>query len=205
MENRENSMRNDYSEKMRRSPAELLESSIRDWGLLHGKRLTEEALRSWMAIFMSVEPVVLSVALERLTKEAERMPTPGSLTKAIAAVRLEKGINTPQQGEKQCRCERCKGTGFEIVATQQEYAPGAKYEFAKKCPCHEAHAINHAHINAVDPSGISCWIDSRTGEYEYRPTDCPEGRLFLATLAQVAGIPADQAAKYLEKWSTGIL
>ena len=139
-----------------------------------------------MGLFVSIEPVVLVAALDKITREAERMPTPGMLTKAIAAVRLEKGINAPQVGERNCTCKKCHGTGFEIFADKTQYTSGANYQFAKKCHCHEQHALNTGCIEAVDPSGTMCWMDSRTGQYEYRAIDCPEGKKFLSFLARVA-------------------
>jgi hypothetical protein len=119
--------------------------------------VTDEEFDVWLRIFAGVHPDVLARALNSVTQNSERMPTPGTVTKAIAKAKEEMQI-----GEKpRLTCTAGK-----------------------------------------DSRGIPCvfWSDEPNVP-AYRATNCPEGRLFLSTLASVAGIQPDEAAKYMEKWS----
>lgn len=191
----ENSTKTAWREKMMQQSQRALEDSIKSWGLVHHKKMESRTIEKWLEIFSTTEPRVLTRALDVVTKTAERMPTPGMLTKAIAGIREELGAAVIQHGERQCTCRECHGTGYKIVIDTFEYAIGERYVKASRCDCHPEHAAVRGEIPAVDQERDMCWIDARTGDYLYSASNCPEGRAFLKTLAQVAG-KLDLAAWY---------
>lgn len=69
-----------------RSPEQLRDALI-EWGQLYNRRLGEPEIDVWMRLFSNTHPRLLQLALEKVTKESERMPTPGHLTKALALAR----------------------------------------------------------------------------------------------------------------------
>lgn len=159
---------------------QLLRSYLEKWQALFSRRVDEKAAEVWFLIFGHHEPRRLAKALEIVTEDAERMPAPGSLKKALESARAY--VAVAQQGVKNCRCQKCKGTGFELIP--QPGFPDRRH--AKKCDCHTEHASNIASFPAVDPNGTMCEVDSQTGEYLYRATDCDEGRQALAAIARLA-------------------
>ena len=68
---------------------ELLVEYLQKWSALHSKQLSDAALEAWLEIFLNTNPKYLAPALDAVTKNAERMPTPGHLTKAISKAREE--------------------------------------------------------------------------------------------------------------------
>jgi hypothetical protein len=69
---------------------ELLRSTLNEWACLYGRKEVKDAeFDVWLRIFASERPDVLANALEKVTKECERMPSPGTLTKAIVRSREE--------------------------------------------------------------------------------------------------------------------
>jgi hypothetical protein len=66
---------------------ELLRDTLQEWGALHGRKIDERAIEVWMRIFVNTNTRVLALALQTVTEECERMPTPGMLTKALAHAR----------------------------------------------------------------------------------------------------------------------
>jgi hypothetical protein len=67
--------------------SELLEKALTEWGSLYRKKFSEPELLVWKRIFIGTDYRILGLALEHVTVNAERMPTPGHLTKAIAMMR----------------------------------------------------------------------------------------------------------------------
>jgi hypothetical protein len=65
----------------------LLENALLEWGALYRRKFNTTELEAWKRIFIRTDPCILALALEEVTTKAERMPTPGHLTKAIAVVR----------------------------------------------------------------------------------------------------------------------
>ena len=63
---------------------ELLRSTLNEWASLYNKKMLDAEAEIWMRIFRNTPPKVLALALDHLTKNAERMPAPGHLTKAIS-------------------------------------------------------------------------------------------------------------------------
>jgi len=77
---------------------ELLQSTVNEWTLLYGgKTLTEMEFDAWLRIFAHTRPDVLSRALEAVTRESERRPTPGILTKAIMRAKEEMHVGQKPQ------------------------------------------------------------------------------------------------------------
>lgn len=171
------------------------------WSIIHNRKLTEEVFDTWCGLFAHNDVRVLDAAIKTASLEAERMPTPGVLSQAINHAREQMGIFLEQRGEKQCDCKLCDGTGYKIERESKKYAPNANYEYAVKCDCHLEHALNSRELDAVDANGTMCWVDSRTGKYQYRAVDCPEGVDFLALLSKVSG-QHDLAQWYENKMST---
>jgi hypothetical protein len=171
----------------------LLIGKLREWASLYGKTIKAEAIEAWLRIFRTTHPALLAMALEHVTKNAERMPTPGALTHAIALISEQhRGIGVV--GERHCDCKDCGGTGFVI----KTHPNGGDYQQAHKCKCHASHNTSSWEgIDVVDPEGTPCRLDPRTGSYLYRATDCEEGRQFLAKLAEVA------RKKDLSAWYAG--
>jgi hypothetical protein len=66
---------------------EYLENALVDWAALYRRNLKPAEVAVWKRIFIGTDPRILALALEEVTTKAERMPTPGHLTKAIAVVR----------------------------------------------------------------------------------------------------------------------
>jgi len=168
------------------SAESLLVTALREWSLLYGKAIKDEAIEVWMRVFKSYPVAALSVALEKVTENAERMPTPGGLKRELEKVIEAQPWVMPQRGERNCRCTKCDGTGFQIV-TNAKAAPGSGYQVAIKCDCHQEHATVRGSLEHVDADGTPCEIDARTGDLLYRAEDCPEGRAFLAKFARLAG------------------
>ena len=86
MENSKSPFRNDKAAKMPKDSTELLRNTLQSWADLHSKNLTDQAIKVWLGIFADTRMRVLELALDYVTHTAERMPTPGTLTKAIALV-----------------------------------------------------------------------------------------------------------------------
>jgi hypothetical protein len=68
------------------SSESLLVERLRTWASLYGREISDDAITIWLDIFKNADPRVLALALEKLTAECERMPSPGSLTKQIAII-----------------------------------------------------------------------------------------------------------------------
>lgn len=66
-----------------------LKKLLSEWGLLYGRRIEPEAMDVWIRLFSSTPPKLLDTALARVTQTSERMPTPGTLQKAIDVIRSE--------------------------------------------------------------------------------------------------------------------
>lgn len=76
---------------------ELLLRNIKIWEGLHGRTLPPGAIDAWVTSFQRTKYELLQRALEMLTAEADRMPVPGMLKKAIAAARSE--VQQPHAAE----------------------------------------------------------------------------------------------------------
>jgi hypothetical protein len=187
-----------------KSSAEELNSHIQAWAKLYGRELNEQAVAVWHKIFARTERSILLEALEKVTAECERMPTPGHLTKAIAQVKENRGT-AAQQGTRSCSCELCGGTGYKIVAKPEASDAQYKhYNHAEICGCHPSHATGHSlGPPAFDRNGVPCRIDPSGGDFLYRAVDCAEGREFLVQLAKVAGKSVDDCAEHLQRWTEG--
>jgi len=166
-----------------------LRDAIQAWADLHNRNVTEVAMEQWMKIFAGTHPLILARALDRVTVNAERMPTPGTLTKEISASSLE--LAGTLEPVTPCSCMECGGTGFRM-------ADGS----AKKCDCHKAHYRGRSvagHIESSDGEGTPCWFFADEPDVPaYRPQDCKQGRAFLGALANIVGRSPEQAAGLLE-------
>jgi hypothetical protein len=69
---------------------ELLKRALSEWGALYGKPISERAIEAWVRIFAGTHPALLAAGLESLTRRADRMPTPGMLTKELELIREQK-------------------------------------------------------------------------------------------------------------------
>jgi hypothetical protein len=67
--------------------SELLQDALASWAQLYGKRIGEKEAEVWARIFIKTPANILARALEYVTENAERMPAPGHLTKAIMLVK----------------------------------------------------------------------------------------------------------------------
>lgn len=56
---------------------------------IYNRKLKSEAIDKWVELFGTVHPKLLVKALDRVTREAVSMPTPGVLTKAIESAKAE--------------------------------------------------------------------------------------------------------------------
>lgn len=159
--------------------------TLRAWANLYGRKLNEEAIVQWLKIFSTVDSRVLAVAIEKVTKNAERMPTPGMLTKAIASVwdAGVPGVEMPLRFHYDPDCKVCGGTGWMLIPS------GEGYKSAVPCDCrsvNEKEFIGKRLMPAVgfDPEtleSVNIMVDKMSGKHLYRAMDCPEGREFLAT------------------------
>lgn len=95
----------------------------------------------WVRLFSKTSPLVLAKALDMITLNSERMPTPATLQRAIAEIRS--GVI---------------------------YGGGAP-----------------RHTEGIDRNNIPCWFwENDPTVPAYASSDCPEGKVFLALLADIA-------------------
>jgi hypothetical protein len=177
----------------------LLETFLQKWALVFGRKLPDGAVLAWVEMFAGQDTAVLREALEKVTRESDRMPTPAHLWKAIALVKDARGA-TVQRGEKYCDCKDCGGYGTRTIdyPATDTYP---KHSKAVKCNCHPEHAKPDGYgAPSYDKEGRPCTRNPRTGELTYNTVDPLEGRKFLAKMAEVAQRPIDERAKYWEKW-----
>jgi hypothetical protein len=66
---------------------ECLEKALVEWAALYRRKMKDNEIAVWKRIFSATDPRILALALEEVTTKAERMPSPGHLSKAIAIVR----------------------------------------------------------------------------------------------------------------------
>lgn len=151
-------------------------------------------------MFVNTKPEILSDALQEVTKRAERMPTPGLLTKAIQAAQDKR----PElfSGLTYCHadptCKVCDGTGFEIFKSSE------RSKKAKRCKCWQEQAQEYKsdRVSTNDKDGNPCVLDGKTGDVLYRAPDCTEGQEFLKCLrilAKVKSVPKEKTAKQLKQ------
>ena len=171
-------------------PRDALLKALQDWASIYGRKLKEGALQRWIELFSETDVRVLSVALDRVTRDAERFPTPGMLTKAINAVwdSPPPGVGRPLRYSYDPSCQSCKGTGWELV-------PVNNMPPYKQCvPCHcrteekEYQGPRSKPSVGMDPETnepVNIMVDALTGEHMYRATDCPEGRGFIAKMREM--------------------
>lgn len=138
--------RNESSGKTERQrPESLLATALAEWGTLYRRKVEDAALEIWIRLFKIYRFEALTLALDRVTREAEHMPTPGDLTKALNSIIEQK----PWLG------------------------------------LHWKHRLSYQ--EGQDEKGVPCvfWSDAPTIP-AYRASDCPEGRMFLALLKDMA-------------------
>ena len=179
------------------SSHELLIDTLQRWAALYGRKVTEKAIEVWMDIFIRTKPEILNEALQDVTKNAERMPSPGMLTKAIDRVldRHPELASTLRHSDPACKI--CHGTGFEIVLFGTQ-----GYKKAKRCVCwrEEAQEYKSQTVYTTDKDGNPCMLDGEREEVLYRAADCEEGRECLATMRRLAkkqSIPRKPTVKEL--------
>lgn len=145
-------------------------------------------MQKWIELFEGTDARVLAVALDRVTRDAERMPTPGMLTKAIRAAwdTPPPGVERPLRYSYDPNCPNCLGTGYHLKPVP--YVEGG-YKQAELCACRteEKEHIGPLTKPAVgmDPETgepVNILVDQLTGQHLYKAQDCPEGRAFLASL-----------------------
>jgi hypothetical protein len=179
---------------------ELLIDTLQKWGALYGRKVSEKAIDVWMEIFVNTKPEILCEALQEVTAKAERMPTPGLLTKAIQTAQDKR----PDlfSGVTYCHadptCKVCYGTGFEI------FNSGEHSKKAKRCKCWKEQPLEYKSDRTAthDRDGIPCVMDGKTGDVLYRAEDCEEGRECLALirkLAKAKSVPEEKTPKQLKK------
>jgi hypothetical protein len=114
---------------------ELLLSYLTEWAALYGRKLKQEAINVWMRLFVSVPVGVLVIALEDVTTDSERMPTPGHLKKAISAARERLAFRTPPE-EYQYRKSMAKDpeTGAMVTVLIDPKEQDALLYRAQDCP-----------------------------------------------------------------------
>lgn len=108
----------------------MLRDTLQEWGALHGRKIDEKAIDVWMRIFVNANAKVLGRALQRVTEECERMPTPGMLTKAIARAKEELQIG---EAPKVTCIEGKDSNGVPCVFWSDEPYTSPAYR-AKDCP-----------------------------------------------------------------------
>lgn len=64
----------------------MLQNTLQRWGALHGRKIEDSAVEVWMELFVNHPAQVLEIALKEASRLAERMPTPGLLTREIVKV-----------------------------------------------------------------------------------------------------------------------
>jgi hypothetical protein len=130
--------------KIVKSSSELLRDSLVSWGQIYNRRLEDQAIEEWMKLFVNTPSRVLGRALDELTRNAERMPTPGMLTKAIGLMRQQGSF--PGIGVNACTCKKCEGSGYFL-----EPVPGSpRYKQTRRCDCHPSHATGCKFISDGD-------------------------------------------------------
>src|SRR5437588_825476 len=78
-----------------------LQNILAEWGQLYNRKITQQQVDAWIRIFRNTDPTILGDALELVTRTSERMPTPGSLTKALQQIREKRFANAPPQDQFQ--------------------------------------------------------------------------------------------------------
>lgn len=76
--------------------ASLLIEHLQSWSVIFGRKLTQEASDAWLRLFVNEPSRVIKLALEDVTRTAERMPAPGHLTKAVRAAKEKLGYGWGQ-------------------------------------------------------------------------------------------------------------
>lgn len=172
-----------------KSSIELLEENLRAWCAIYGRKPTMEAIDQWKVIFTESDPSILAEALQMVTTDAERMPTPGMLTKAILLVCDKRHL--PRVSKANPACNKCNGTGFRTISKSDPNLPYVP-RFAQACECagiaRPSAFKTHRAVGKDDETGksVNILIDEGTGEHLFRATDCKEGRAFLNKLREVS-------------------
>ena len=140
----------------------------------------------WMRIFEHERPSILIDAIRMVSKECERMPTPGHLTKAIERLKEEGASGQPEEPRE---CELCGGTGYRLYETQNGLvaiacrcvAPQTKERIEaelEKPAYYSAKRFAKEERRRATPVKREPIADQKL----YRAEDCPEGREFLEAL-----------------------
>jgi len=87
-----------------------------EWAALYGRDIKQGAIDVWIRIFVNADLHVLAKALELVTETAERMPTPGHLTKAISQVQDSMLCAMPDQYTYRKVVAKDSGTGEMVNA-----------------------------------------------------------------------------------------
>lgn len=66
---------------------ELLLNAVTSWAEIFGRKLKPETAKWWLRLFGHDKPTLLARAIEIVTKNCERMPSPGHLTKELEVLK----------------------------------------------------------------------------------------------------------------------
>jgi hypothetical protein len=172
----------------------LLEA-LNAWGAIYGRKMNDAAIAAWTKLFRETPSKILSKALDSVTKEAKRMPTPGDVSEAVNKMYDAKG-GKPSRLEANPDCTDCKGTGFKMVTRKSQDIHTADSLEAAPCKCRtedeetQEFRASRRFVPAVgeDPetgAKVPVMIDKESGETLYSPQHCPEGRQFIAAIRKL--------------------
>lgn len=191
------------SSQMPSNDAELVMSNaLNVWCALYNRKVTDKAMDIWLRLYSPIDAQVLTKAVDRVTRAAVRMPTPGDLTKAILDVYEGELGGGPRRVEADPDCSYCKGTGFLVGERRDAYG-----SVAVKCKCRteDRHTqVQRGQRHYIDKVGedpgqpghkIGVRYDPVSNETLYLAKDCPEGREFLAALRAMPSSEPDRRPK----------
>jgi hypothetical protein len=173
-----------------KSSTELLRDALRVWSEIFGRKsMSEGVVQQWMVIFDKYPALLLAKAIDLVSRTAERMPTPGHLSKALNEIKASLPAVASRREAKQ-NCSRCHGTGFRI---EERTGIGLPYtpRVAVPCECRskETSEVQYGYRRVVardSETGADVDAIVYDGDPEttcFRAVDCPEGRTFLNMLA----------------------
>jgi hypothetical protein len=152
--------------------------------------MNDSAISAWSKLFRETPVKILAKALDKVTKGAKRMPTPGDLSEEVNKIYESLG-GKPHRIEANPDCRECGGTGFRMVTRPAVDIHSKDSLEAARCECRtddEQMQMVRASRRFVPGIGtdpetgeqVPVMIDKANGDTLFRPQHCPEGREFIA-------------------------
>jgi len=146
------------------SSTELLRNTLTDWALLYGRTLSEGEVEQWMRIFARHPVRVLALALEYVTVNSERMPSPGHLTKAITLTYERHPELTPSR------------TPFATAGVDSHGVDCVYWSDAPTVPAYRAADCPEGQefLSLLHRLGTGKALNAARGQRPYGTTECPD-------------------------------